>query len=432
MQDQDQSFSMQSVIAETGDEEELEEQNTAFRKRLQMVSIRPRKQDPIPNIPKFIEKIKAKLESAIKKGVQEHGGIKAWLSLKVRYSRSDDTNGKVDAYLASKANIFYNDFEIDELVSKWREQLENRNLNFVQLRSGLRLEQIEVAHLHIGRHRMLGGKYHQLPKFLENKHCIVNVQNKDNRCFGYAIISALHPENSHAMRPTKYQQYFKQHGLHNISYPVEVGKVPVLEDLLQLRINIFTYLDAEGKIRCPIYVSRKNYDREIDLLRFADHYAWIKDFTKFMSDISKNEHRLLFCKRCLSHFKKLSAYDTHSLLCSREDFDTRSILAMPKPDSKFSKCKFHNIRNQQRLPFVIYADFECLTVPSNIKSGHTIAYEHHKPIAVGVVAVSTVEEIIFPYTSYVGEDPAGWLLDMLISMEEIYKNIYLKISRWIP
>ena len=248
------------------------------------------------------------------------------------------------------------------------------------------------------------------------------MQNNDNRCFGYAVLSALHPQAKHANRPSKYNHLFREHGLHDIEYPVAISQVPMLEDRLQIRINVLTYLDEEGKVRCPIYISRKDYDREVDLLHFANHYAWIKDFPRFMNDMSKDGHRLIFCKRCLAHFKRETAFAMHRLLCARPDFETRCIVTMPAPDSKFSKCKFVHQRNQLRMPFVVYADFECLTVPADILAKNTTSYQQHVAIAAGLVAVSLLDDATYPYCSYTGADPAAWLLDQLLSLEEIFMH----------
>ena len=58
------------------------------------------------------------------------------------------------------------------------------------------------------------------PKFLQNKKAIVNVKNEDDRCFGYAIASALYPVENHSDRPSMYSNYFQMEGLNDIEYPV--------------------------------------------------------------------------------------------------------------------------------------------------------------------------------------------------------------------
>ena len=47
-------------------------------------------------------------------------------------------------------------------------------------------------------------------------------------------------------------------------------------------INFFIYFDDMGRARHPMYISRHKSVFEIDLLYFNEHYAWIKDFSRFL------------------------------------------------------------------------------------------------------------------------------------------------------
>ncbi len=187
---------------------------------------------------------------------------------------------------------------------------------------------------------LAGGSYSQLPQFLANKHAIVNVNNRDCRCFGYAILSALIPVAMNAERYHHYERYFQEYGLSDLDYPITPNEIPSIEDRLQIGINVFSFYDDEGRARYPIYVSQKNLAKTIDLLYWNEHYAWIRSFSRFMADIRKNRHKLLWCKRCLSHFSSENALDTHHLYCRRIDFSDL-IYTMP-PEG--SKLKFKHYR----------------------------------------------------------------------------------------
>ena len=51
--------------------------------------------------------------------------------------------------------------------------------------------------LHVGRYQPLkGSSYDPLPEKLKLKNAIINVQNDDNACFKWAILSASHPPSS--------------------------------------------------------------------------------------------------------------------------------------------------------------------------------------------------------------------------------------------
>ena len=84
---------------------------------------------------------------------------------------------------------------VQQTVHGIMEALRMRHANFMREKSGLRLESLRTADVEIARPKHLltaGSSYTELPKFLALKRAIVNVKNTDERCFGYAILSALH------------------------------------------------------------------------------------------------------------------------------------------------------------------------------------------------------------------------------------------------
>ena len=92
------------------------------------------------------------------------------------------------------------------------------------------------------------------------------------------IALALNPINGayHDNNPQLYLQYFDEHHLNKIEYPVNPTEMPQLEVTLYLSINLYIYFDDMGKAIYPMYISRHNSPRHIGLLYFNKHYAWIK------------------------------------------------------------------------------------------------------------------------------------------------------------
>ena len=68
------------------------------------------------------------------------------------------------------------------------------------------------------------------------------MRNNDNRCFGYAILSALYPLPVNAQRAHRYIMHFSENVLDQITYPVEPTEVTVIEEQLNLKINIFPFM----------------------------------------------------------------------------------------------------------------------------------------------------------------------------------------------
>ena len=87
--------------------------------------------------------------------------------------------------------------------------------------SDLRISNIFYASIACTQYEPIAGRqYTDLPKFLKNKRAIINVQNKNNRCFGYAVLSALHPPKKNPQNPIYYNKYFAEHGLDKLKYSV--------------------------------------------------------------------------------------------------------------------------------------------------------------------------------------------------------------------
>ncbi len=95
-----------------------------------------------------------------------------------------------------------------------------------------------------------------------------------------------------------------------------------------------------------------------------------------------------------------------------------------------------NIRYQLQLPFVIYADFECLTEQTfatgeEPKHG-TYNYQRHVPCSVGLKLVSRIAELAdMSYEHYTGADAAAWFLRMLLSLEDQVKHYLFDDQRLI-
>ena len=81
------------------------------------------------------------------------------------------------------------------------------------------------------------------------------------------MAAALHPQKKNACRPHTYHKFFQPEGLHNLPYPIGPEQMPEMEQLLNLKINLFSFFDDLGDGRYPLYISkRENAKQEIDLL----------------------------------------------------------------------------------------------------------------------------------------------------------------------
>ena len=307
--------------------------------------------------------------------------------------------------------------------------LRDRHINFMRDGSGMHVKELRKADVQITEVNYLayaGRAFIPLPPFLANKKAIVNIQNADTRCFGYAILSALHPAGFHPERAAHYDRYFDQHvELRDLDYPVEVDQFRAVEDRIHIPFNVYTYYDDGGRARYPLYLSHVNPDTAIDLLFFEGHFAWIRNFSRFLGDQNSNEHASFYCKRCLGRFSRESALEKHKLFCVSID-GCKQIYTMP---AEGTSLKFYNVRNQTKFPFSFYADFEALTVPWTQRNRATDpknCYQKHMPISVGFKLVSSVPGVLDnePYETYTNEDVCAWFLNRMLVYRGLV-NAYL-------
>ena len=267
---------------------------------------------PIPTVPfNNLDRAMAALSNDVTDTIEaqcrEWHGVKVWPVLFVKYEFAnplDDHFKSFDAHLPVSHSIFlYNQPELytDRInphiagLNCMAERLLEANAKFIRGKSGLVLAEIYSLNLNAVRFAPLSGSaWTPLPKFLQNKRAIVNVQNKDDSCFVYAIASALYPVEKNSDRPNMYSKCFEENGLDDIEYPVNPVDIPLLEQRLNISINLYSYFDDIGRARHPMYISRHKSVCEIDLLYFNEHYAWIKNFSGLFADLTHHTNRSFY------------------------------------------------------------------------------------------------------------------------------------------
>jgi hypothetical protein len=268
--------------------------------------------------------------------------------------------------LTSKLTVIHGVADVHRVIERTLADLRQRHIDAIQLGSGFIMRAIVSTDLLIGRHTPLAGNgVIPLPEFLARKRCIINVQNNDQRCFGYAILASQLRVEIHPERAVQYDQFFTLYGLDAVQYPVQIEDLEAVERQIGIPFNVYTYFDDQGKGRKPMYTSKTGDPQNaVDLLFWENdhvaHYAWIKSFNSFVYDLTKIERsRCFWCKRCFCHFRLETAFRKHLERCrGAEGF--KCVHQLPEQGTVL---KFKNVKNEERVPFVIYADFESLNVP---------------------------------------------------------------------
>ena len=177
--------------------------------------------------------------------------------------------------------------------------------------------------------------YIDLPKEIKSKGAIINVQNKDNRCFEYAILSAQYNkevDQKHTNRPSKYKEYLGQLNFTGIEFPVSLKDIDKFENQNpEIGVNVYGY-DKEVHI---LRTNKKDPQNAIDLLLITNeekqHYCWIKNLSRLLSaQVSKHNGKVYFCKRCMRHFSTLEKLNNHL----PESIQSTTITTTPSPQKE--------------------------------------------------------------------------------------------------
>ena len=294
--------------------------------------------------------------------------------------------------------------------------------------SNIKLEMHTVAYKPLG-----GGSYIKLPKEIANKKAVVNMKNTDDdKCFLWSVLRALNPVKDHKARiDNTLKSKINTVNMGDIHYPVTLKDVDKFEKLNpDIAISVYAYDESYslGTLRISKHVDRPY---RIKLLLISDenktHYCLIEDFSRLVSSqANKREHKVYVCERCINTFTTENALKEHEKHCTNEDCVH---LKMPAPGSVIS---FKNFEKGQRVPFIIYADFESLLKPisrckPNPEISSTTKYQKHEPISFSYYIKCFEDNVcdLEPRT-YTGEDAIEKFIEWLEKDVKYISNISTK------
>ena len=258
---------------------------------------------------------------------------------------------------------------------------------------------------------------------------IINVQNKnDNKCFLWSILASLFPANKDKQRVTKYKEYENEINMKGIEYPVSIKDISKVEKQNYLSINVFALENQTNKQSLyPVRTSNVECKNIIDLLYIESdgntHYCLIKDLDSFKYD--NNKHKSFTCRNCLQGFRRKETLMEHKKIC----YDNEHCkIIMPNPGKNILEFNNHHFKN--RLPFVIYCDFEAYNIPiqsctPDPNQSHIKQISKQEINSYGMYVHSDYPEIYKPqYFSYVGDDAAEKYVEKVM---QIFNKITYKI-----
>ena len=179
--------------------------------------------------------------------------IKVNFNIKAQFELSTSSNllevGDGVFYFNSLLEIITNKTQIKETLYKSIHSIIN-NIEKVQLRgSGWKLTKILEISLNANKYNPIkGSSYIELPKIIRDKKAVINIKNKDDKCFMYSVLCGLYQGEikQKLERPSKYKTYINNLNYEGIDFPVKIKDITKFERRNNLNINVYG-LDEKNK-----------------------------------------------------------------------------------------------------------------------------------------------------------------------------------------
>ena len=210
-----------------------------------------------------------------------------------------------------------------------------------------------------------------------------------------------------------------------VSYPTSLSDISLFEKANGISVNVFGW---ENNKVFPLQITEHRFPKHVNVLLMSQgekrHFTLIRNMSRLFGDRTGCKKRTFYCNYCLHGFSSECRLDKHLPYCS-VNAPQKVIL----PEEKDKWLNFKSYSKGLKVPFVIYADFECfLQSCSDVKS-HTEKYQKHVPSGFCYVVVSSVDKYNKPAVVYRGENVMDEFMSCLEKEREEIVNI---LSQVIP
>ena len=275
--------------------------------------------------------------------------------------------------------------DVEELIYRSRESILGQMEMYAEKGSNWTFKEVVKLEIHTTEFNPTkGSSYIDLPDWIKNKKAIVNIKNKDDKCFLWCILRYLHPKERDEERINDLKKYEFSLNTKGITFPMSVNNITQFEKLNPELPGINVFSEDDKNDIYPLRDAKRDCKNTIDLFLYEEdgvsHYTLIKNFHRLIRSqkTKSKDGKIFICKRCFSHYTKEELLEKHIKYCSNNQ---TALINMPKPNTYLY---FKNYYKQLPIPFVVYADFECFTKPMstcspNPKESYNYNYQKHEP-----------------------------------------------------
>ena len=236
----------------------------------------------------------AKIVTQLKEFLRNHRNIKVRMTLICEMGQQiiEKVKGKSKinfsedkAYFQSETHINLEKTDVKVILSRMLREIMIKLADYQMNGSGWYFKEVISFEIHTVDYKPIKGSCHiPLPDFLMRKKAIINMENKDDKCFLWCVLRYLHPVQKNASRINDLREYENDLNFKGIDFPIRVKDIQKFENQSPNlpAINVFSIND-NNKIY-PLRLNQKDAKKSIDLFLFSkdenQHYSLIKKLFK--------------------------------------------------------------------------------------------------------------------------------------------------------
>ena len=134
------------------------------------------------------------------------------------------------------------------------------------------------------------------------------------------------------------------------------------------------------------------------------HYLVVKSFSRLLTRITFNHEEDFYCLNCFHSYRTKNKLEAHKKICENRDYCR---VEMPTKDNNV--IKYNHGGKSIKLPFVVYADLQCLlekmsTCFNNPKESLTTKINKHTPSGYSIFTHCSFDKSKSKLNFYRGED----------------------------
>ena len=308
----------------------------------------------------FAEKV-----ARIKDFLRNHRKIKVRMLLICLMERKIIENSKGEskiifeqdkAYFQSETYINLVKTDVKVILSHMLIEIMEKLAIYLGNGSGWYFKEVISFEIHTVDYKPKKGSSHiPLPDFLMRKKAIINMENKDDKCFLWCVLRDLHPVQKNASRINDLREYENDLNFKGIDFPIRVKDFQKFENQNPNipGMNVFSIND-NNKIY-PLRLNQKDAKKSIDLFLFSkdenQHYSLLKNFSRLArSQITSDRRKIHICKKCFTHFTKKYLFKKQSRYCNKNE---TVAVKMPTKNSilNFQNSSYKNMLSRSNPPY---------------------------------------------------------------------------------